>query len=171
MLRNKNKSFLQIFLNNKTSNNHKECFEDFIQYCKEIIRSPRWTNQALAYVVKGTLQTSCPKSPINILLARQLWAHSSPKPREETKKHSINFKFQTTFNIFSLFTSYAITLLVKVTYVQVWLEPCRQASALEKVKQVPPKASKKWKSHKFKWNFQHCSVDNESIIGTQNRDN
>ena len=107
-------------------------------------------------MVKGTLQTSSPKSPINILLARQLWAHSSPKPREETKKHSINFKFQTTFNIFSLFTSYAITLLVKVTYVQVWLEPCRQASALEKVKQVPPKASKKWKSHK--WNEIFCTA-------------
>ncbi len=60
---------------------------------------PLETNQALAYVVKGTSQTPSPKVPYKYF-ACQLTLGSLPKSRKEIKKHITNLKFQTTLNIF-----------------------------------------------------------------------
>lgn len=107
-------------------------------------------------MVKGTSQSPYPS--INTLLARQLWAHSGPKPREEIKKRSINLKFQTTFNIFQYSHHTPLLYSSKLhMYRYGWNLDGKQV-LYKNVKQDPPPMHGKNENHNLNLNEISCSA-------------
>lgn len=118
-------------------------------------------------MVKVTSQSPYPS--INTLLARQIWAHSGPKPREEIKKHSINLKFQTTFNIFQYSHHTPLLYSSKLhMYRYGWNLDGKQV-LYKKVKQDPsPPMHGKNENHNLNLNEIFCSaLFSVSIIWTK----
>lgn len=109
-----------------------ECFEGFYSMLQTKYTVPSLNKPSTGLCGGRSLADLLPpfpKSPINICLPGK--SRLTPAQNQEKKLRN---KILNHIQHFSQFTPYAITIIIKVTYVQVRLESSRQASALEKVK-------------------------------------